>query len=78
MVKRKKKKPGFVIGMAGKNATFTGKYDVNYAAEGASPTKYNRSVKRFNTRASAIKFKDKLMKAKKKQGFKVKYMYLSG
>ena len=68
------KKKTMRIGIAGKNATFTGKYHVNWGSTGNA---YNRNSKGFKTRKQALSFKKKLVR-KFKPKFKVDYMYLSG
>ena len=69
----RKKKPTMRIGMAGRNVTYSGNYAVNWGASGRA---YNKNVKHFKKRTSAIKFKDQLVRKHKKK-YQTKYMYLA-
>jgi hypothetical protein len=71
MVKKKKKL--MKVGMAGRNVTVDGKYDVTYGTTGTS---YNRNVKSFKKRSSAVAYKNKLVK-KFKPKYRVRYTYMS-
>jgi len=70
----KKKKPLMTIGMAGRNVTYTGNYNVNW---GTTKNSYNNSTKVFKKRTPAIKFV-KSLKKKFKPKYKVNYIYMSG
>ena len=70
MVKRKKK---MRIGMAGRNVTYYGTYNVNWGTTGSA---YNKNVRAFKNRKRAISFKNKLIK-KFKPKYKVDYIYMA-
>lgn len=73
MTMKRKKKPLMKIGMAGKNVTYGGNYNVNWGKTGKA---YNKQVKSFKTRKKAIAFKNKLVRKFKPRN-RIQYMYIA-
>ncbi len=74
-------KPTYRIGISGRNVTFSGKYAINHGPNNLPYEKrkriYNNSTKEFDSRKDAIKFRDKLIREKRKKGFKINYIYMA-
>jgi len=73
MVKKKSKKKQMNVFLANQTWVEGGKYNLHWGTEGTNAI--NRNVKRFNTRKSAVKEKNRMVKKFKKQGYKVDYIY---